>query len=287
MRAFRSLPALALLASLALPGCGDAEPPADAETPPAARPDTEAPPRDFQDREVARIYDAMMAEMAPDDGRTRLRYLQFAFVVDRGEGNVTRRHHRWDLWGGRYRVRAPVGDQEMTALFNVNDPTGTERIWLDGERVEDAARADSLARRAHSMFINDSYWLLMPYKWDDPGVRAEYLGERELEGRSYEVVELTFEEVGLTPQNKYRGWVDPETNRMAYWQHYTEASDSAPRFTMAWTDWERYGPILLSPNRVDLDGNLGLRFEELEASTEVPSGVFSPPGDAGDGEGAS
>lgn len=282
MRARPRTPALALLGLLALAACDDPEPPADAETTATAAPDSAG---GFDDPEVARIHEAMMAEMAPDGGRERLRYLQFAFVVDRGEGNVTRRHHRWDLWGGRYRVRAPVGEEEMVALFNVGDPTGTERIWLDGRPVEDGARADSLARRAHAMFINDSYWLLMPYKWDDPGVRTSYLGERELEGRSYEVVELTFEEVGLTPQNKYRAWVDPETNRMAYWQHYTEASDTAPRFTMAWTGWEQYGPVLLAPERVDLDGSLGLRFEELEASTEVPSGVFDAPTDSAGTEG--
>lgn len=231
----------------------------------------------FDDPELARLYGEMMEAMAPDDGRERLRYLQFEFVVDRGEGNVTRRHHRWDVWEGRYRLRAPVGEQTMVALFDVDDPTGTDQVWLDGEPVTDEARADSLVERAHAIFINDSYWLLMPYKWDDPGVTATYLGERELEGDSYEVVELTFEGVGLTPQNKYRGWVDPETHRLAYWQHWTRADDPEPRFTMAWTDWERHGPLLLSPTRVDLSGELALSFQELEASTTVPDGVFHGP----------
>ena len=272
----RALPAfLPILLLLSACGSDEASPPQTAETPPAEVEATHA----FDDPRLDSLYDEMMAEMAPDGGRERLRYLQFAFVVDRGEGNVTRRHHRWDVWGGRYRVDAPVEAGRMVALFDVDDPTGTDEIWLDGEPVADAARSDSLAQRAHAMFINDSYWLLMPYKWDDPGVTATYLGEQELEGESYEVVELTFDAVGLTPQNKYRGFVDPETDRMAYWQHFTDADDPEPRFTMAWTDWQRMGPILLSPTRVDLDGNLALSFEELEASTTVPDDVFTAPAD--------
>lgn len=273
-------PAAAVVALLALVACGGVEEGASGDA--AAGSDTPAAaPADrsssFQDAEVERLYGRMMEAMAPDGGRERLRYLQFEFVVDRGNGNVTRRHHRWDVWDGRYRVRAPVGEETMVALFDVDDPTATDEVWLDGEPVADEARADSLARRAHAMFINDSYWLLMPYKWDDPGVTAEHLGERELEGETYEVVELTFDRVGLTPQNKYRGWVDPETGFMAYWQHYTEASDEEPRFTMAWTDWERHGPIHLSPARVDLSGELALRFDDLVASTTVPDDVFHGP----------
>ena len=268
LRAPQALAPLALAAALLVAACS-------ADAPPADTAGAEEPT--FEEPELVRLYDAMMAEMAPDGGRERLRYVQFAFVVDRGEGNVRRRHHRWDVWEGRYRVEAPVDGGQMVALFDVDDPTGTEAIWIDGVAVQDEARSDSLAQRAHAMFINDSYWLLMPYKWDDPGVTAEYLGEREMEGRTYEVVELTFDAVGLTPQNKYRGWVDPETHRMAYWQHYSDASDPEPRFTMAWTDWERYGPIMLSATREDMDGNIGLRFEDLEASTTVPQGVFQGP----------
>ena len=276
-------PGLLILLLAALAGCAGG-----ADAPDGSDLDEGAPPAGaagaggetagaFDDPELARLYGEMMEAMAPDEGRERLRYLQFAFVVDRGGGQVTRRHHRWDVWDGRYRLEAPVGEERMVALFDVDDPTGTDEIWLDGEPVADPARADSLARRAHAIFINDSYWLLMPYKWDDPGVEAHLLGERELDGEPYQVVELTFEGVGLTPQNKYRGFVDPETGFLAYWQHYREASDEEPRFTMAWTDWERHGPLHLARSRVDLAGELALSFEDLDASTTVPEGVFHGP----------
>lgn len=232
----------------------------------------------FDDPEVARIWSGMMDSIAPDDGWEQTRWLRFDFVVDRGEDPPTRRSHRWAVWEGDYRIEAPVGgDQTMVALFNVDHPTEGERIWVDGTEVADPARSDSLAERAHAMFVNDSYWLLMPFKWADPGVNARYLGQMETWDETYDVVELTFEGVGLTPQNKYRAFVDTASGMMELWQHFRDAGDQEPGFTLAWTDWERHGPILLSPRRLDREGAGSIRFENLEAGTSVPEDAFAPP----------
>lgn len=239
----------------------------------------------FPDTAAARVWTRMMDTLAPADGWPRTRYVQFDWIVAREDGEL-RRSHRWDLWEGDYRVEAPVNGGRMVALFNVNAPTEDERIWIDGEPVEDGARSDSLANSAHAMFVNDSYWLLMPYKWADDGVQAEHLGEMEQWGETYEVVELTFEDVGLTPQNKYRAFVDPSSGVMELWQHYRQADDPEPSFTMRWGDWQRYGPIMLSSTRPDQEGNSRIHFENLDASTEVPEGAFAPPADADAAPGA-
>jgi len=233
----------------------------------------------LDDPDVVPVYRAMMERIAPEDGWSRTRYLAFDWIVDRDDGRLVR-SHRWDRRTGEYRVRAPVDGGEMVALFDVDAPTEGERVWVDGEPVDDAARSDSLATRAHAMFINDSYWLVMPFKWADPGVTTSYLGRMEQWGKEYDVVELTFEEVGLTPQNKYRGFVDPETGLFEIWQHFRQASDGEPAFTMAWTDWRRTGPIWLSPRRENQDGEARIYFENLEAATEAPEGAFTGP-DAG------
>jgi len=233
-------------------------------------------PHYFDDPDLQRIYAHMMETMAPNDGWHRTRYIQFDWMLDRGDAGVLRRSHRWDVWGGAYRLQAPLGkDHEMVALFNVNHP-GDGRVWVDGA-LQEAPRADSLLRRANAIFINDSYWLLMPYKWADPGVHASYLGTNEMNGAPYEVVELTFEGVGITPQNKYRGWVNPDSWLMDYWQHYRNADDPEPAFTLGWTDWKRYGPIMLSDKRPDENGNSRIYFENLRAEEFVPEGMFEPP----------
>lgn len=263
---------LILLVSLAVGAACDG-PPADGEGPDAA---TLAR---FDDPEVARIWSGMMDSIAPGDGWEETRWLRFDFVVERGEDPPVRRSHHWAVWEGDYRVEAPVGEgRGMVALFNVNHPTDGERVWLDGDEVGDPARSDSLAQRAHGMFINDSYWLLMPFKWADDGVTASYLGRMEEWGETYDVVELTFDGVGLTPQNKYRAFVDTASGMMELWQHFRDAADEEPGFTLAWSGWERHGPILLAPDRLDREGTSTIRFEDLDAATTVPEDAFVPPG---------
>lgn len=233
----------------------------------------EALERRMGDGEAARVFARVLDSIAPNDGWARTRYLAF----ERISGSGVRRIHRWDRYEGRYWLRAPVGDEELVALFNVNAPTEGERIWLDGERVTDEARSDSLATRAHAWFINDTYWLVFPFKWADPGVTTRYLGEMEEWGERWEVVELTFDNVGLTPQNRYRAFVAPESGMFELWQHYRNAEDEEPRFTNRWTDWRPYGPILLSSRREGEDGEVGVYFENLAASTDVPPGAFATP----------
>lgn len=267
---------LPLVSALLLVACGPSDEAAEAARAPEGPSEMERRAEAIADPGAQRVWTRMMEAMAPDDGWSKTRYLAFDFVVDRGEQGRLVRSHRWDVWNGDYRVEAPVGEEgQLVALFDVDDPTAG-RAWLDGALVE-GPRADSLLERAYGMFINDSYWLLMPYKWADEGVSARYLGEMEQWGKTYEVVELTFDSVGLTPQNRYRAFVDPATGMMELWQHFRDADDAEPAFTVAWTDWRRYGPIRLASGRPDQEGVDRLTFENLAASTTVPDGAFAPP----------
>ncbi len=225
--------------------------------------------RRIADPEAARVFARVLDSIAPEDGWERTRYLAF----DRTSSGTTR-SHRWDRFDGHYWVQGPVDEGELTAIFDVNAPTEGERVWLDGEEVTDPELSESLVTQAHRWFINDTYWLVFPFKWDDPGVNLRYLGEMEEWGETWEVVELTFEEVGLTPQNRYRAFVDPESGMFELWQYYSSADNEEPGFTNRWTEWERYGPIVLSSRRESEDGTRGVYFENVVASTEVPEGAF-------------
>jgi hypothetical protein len=257
---------IAVAVSLLLVACGQGSP--------EAGPQEDAALHSFDDPEVTRVWTRMMDVIAPDRGWERARYIEFDWAVRRAEGEPLTRHHRWDRWEGMARYEAPTANGRLLAIFDTDDPE-SGWAWLDGRELTGEQATEAL-RGAHRAHVNDAYWLIMPYKWTDPGVTATYLGEQEdEEGRSWEVVELTFDEgTGYTPQNVYRAFVNPETGRMEMWHHLSnpEANPSPAE----WVDWRRVGPIELSATRL-AGGEPRIFFPHLRVETEVPSGAFDPP----------
>ena len=134
---------------------------------------------------------------------------------------------------------------------------------------------DSLQKRldgGYRAWINDSYWLVMPYKLKDSGVTLKYAGERKMEnGVNSEVLQLTFEAVGVTPQNKYEIFVNKENKLVEQWAFFRTAEDEEPRFTGPWLDWQQHGRILLSAKR----GERG--HTDVAVFDELPALVFESP----------
>lgn len=241
--------------------------------------------REIFDGDSARIvHHQVMQSMGGEDAWDRARFLSFRWLVEREGEVVSERRHAWDRHEGLYRLEWEVEGSEILALFDVERVEEDEdfgklpegRAWRDGRELEDASR-DTLLAGAYRSFINDTYWLLMPYKWEDPGVHAEYEGRQTLpDGREYEVVHLSFDDdVGITT-DRYWGYVDPETGRMAAWRFHLEGQE-APGPIIWWEEWRQVGPIQLSALRRVEEGPATIRFEDLRASTEVPEGAFEPP----------
>ena len=90
----------------------------------------------------------------------------------------------------------------MTVLMNIQSKDG--RVFVAGEAVSDPDTIATKLEHGYRAWINDSYWLVMPYELKDSGVTLSYRGvEKTEDGRPAAALELTFKEVGVTPQNKY------------------------------------------------------------------------------------
>lgn len=278
---------LSVLALFALPACGpdtgDGEGDASgADT--AARSGAGS----VADDSAALWRDRLMEALGGREAWESTRYVRFDWMVLRGEGDTLARSHAWDRYEGRYRLEFPQGDDgRFLALFDVNAvrrdsalgkvPEG--RVWI-GERELRGAARDSALSRAYATFINDSYWLLMPFKWADPGVTAAWAGRSSLEsveGGPFPTVRLTFEEgLGVT-NDRYWGYVDPETHLMAAWQYHLQGREGKGA-VIRWENWTRVGPVRMATDRIWPDGSKNIWFESLAASRTVPEGAFQPPG---------
>jgi hypothetical protein len=189
------------------------------------------------------------------------------------------RLHYWDRQTGDIRIEFPErkNDQgevergEMLVLMNIHTREG--RAWKDGSEIHDPEELKETLSRGHEVWVNDSYWMFMPYKLLDPGVTLKYLGERTMEdGRAAEVLDLTFGEgVGYTPNNRYEVYVGADSRRVEAWSFFAEASETEPAFTLPWTGWKRFGDIWLAT-----DHGRGRNWE-IAVPDEVPRSVFELP----------
>ncbi|MDH3522359.1 MAG: hypothetical protein OES32_02135 [Acidobacteriota bacterium] len=170
------------------------------------------------------------------------RVLRFTWAFERDGERAAAYEHSWDRWTGDYRLEGTDREsgEPWLALFNVESRQG--RAWLGGEELAGDALAERL-EMAYGRFINDTYWLLMPWKWLDPGVHLAYAGTAEVDGETCDVVELTFgEAVGLTPNDRYRGYVSRTSGLMVRWSYILQNEDltsgEGEPTVWRWTEWQ-------------------------------------------------
>ena len=190
------------------------------------------------DSKAVKLADKVMKAMGGWQNWNDTRYIQWNFFGAR--------KLLWDKHKSRVRIES--ARDSMVYIVNLTDGSG--KVFRKGVEM---TNADSLAKylpRGRSIWINDSYWLTMPFKLKDSGVTLKYEGKGKTSaGAGAEILQLTFDHVGDTPQNKYLVYVDPKTNLVVQWDYFQNATDAEPRMSTPWADYRQYGGIKLSGNR--------------------------------------
>lgn len=212
------------------------------------------------DTTAIRLADEVMEAMGGRTNWDNTRYLYWNFF--------DARTLLWDKWTGA--VRIDFLRQDLNILMNVHSVSG--RVFKNGEEMTQPDSVATYLSRGKSIWINDSYWLVMPFKLKDSGVTLKYLrADTSLVGEPSHVLQLTFEEVGDTPQNKYEVWVDNTRKLVNQWAYYPNYTDTVARFTLPWGNYQPYDNILLSDDRGDRD------LKDIRVLQSVPEGIFSDP----------
>lgn len=223
------------------------------------------------DPEAIRIADQVLLALGGKSNWDMARYLSFRFVVEEGERDLVNRYHAWDRWTGRYRYEdTDRAGHHRLVLFNLNTKKGL--AYVDSQPLEGDTLA-ALIDQAYARHINDTYWLLMPYKMKDPGVILKYEGTTEINGFVHDIVRLSFENVGLTPGDVYWAYFDQASRRMNKWEYLLQGR-SGPRRVAWWSGWKEYWKIKLAEVREFENSNRRIVFRDILVSPTVDETVF-------------
>lgn len=198
--------------------------------------------------------------------------LRWTFGSETGDTVRTSRRHAWNKHTGWHRVEGRNRQgEDFVFIHNLN--TGEGRAWVNGHEIAgDSLR--TLLQRAKSAWINDTYWLLMPYKLRDPGVTLAMAGDSAAGGGRWERIALSFDGVGQTPGDRYWIYVNRANHRVERWDMVLQGSEPPPR-TYSWEGWERHGGLWFPT--AHRQGKTNVFTRDLEAVREFRPDEFTRP----------
>jgi hypothetical protein len=224
------------------------------------------------DPKAVAVADRVMQALGGEAAWHATRYLRFDFAVDRGGKAVMRRAHAWDKWTGRYRVEGQDKDgRDVVIAMNLNTKDGSATVA--GAPLAGEALRKSL-EMGYAWWVNDTYWLLMPYKMRDTGVVLTLAGQEQKGVDTWDKVLLTFEGVGLTPKDRYWVWVNAKTGLVDRWE-FVLKGEKTPPVAFDWKGWKALGRIRLADDRVNPKDGTRIHFPVLDVPAALPDEAFA------------
>ncbi len=148
--------------------------------------------------------------------------IRFTFVVEGDGKELARAEHDWNVAAGVDDVKW----KDKQVKVNLASP-GT----------------DENSKAAHLRWVNDVYWLMAPLKILDPGVNLKAEGIKEMDGAQCETLRLSFNGVGLTPNDNYIFYIDPQTKLLRSWD-YIPSPDKTVHGS--WDKYQNFGGLTLA-----------------------------------------
>lgn len=100
--------------------------------------------------------------------------------------------YHWDKFNNRIQVKW----DDLEVVLDLNTQKG---IVKKGGNVLSGSEADAESKKAYSMFCNDSFWLIAPFKLTDPGTQRTIATLPD--GRK--VLKISYGNGGVTPGDSY------------------------------------------------------------------------------------
>lgn len=224
------------------------------------------------DPAAVKIADRVIRSLGGREHFDALPGLRWTFRVMNGDTVRSSRRHAWNKHTGQHRVEGTLRDGTPYVFVHTLGDT-LHGIALLGGRSIAGDSLHSLLRRGEVLWVNDSYWFLMPWKLRDNGVHLALAGEIRDSSGTYDRIAMSFGRVGLTPGDRY--WVDVNraNHRVERWEYVLEGRQPPPvRWT--WEGWQEHGGLWF-PTAHRQDG-AAILTTDVEAVKEFPAGTFEP-----------
>ncbi len=164
-------------------------------------------------------------------------------------------------------VRIDYIKKQLTIITSLHSEE--TKLYMNGIEINHPDSLSKYSIKGKKIWANDSYWLIMPFKLLDDGVNLKYVQDSMFNNANATILEMTFENVGFTPENKYWIYVDLNTNLVTQWSFFDKYSDTQAEFSNTWGDYKLYGNILISGDR-GVEGKL----DDIQVWDELQEDVF-------------
>lgn len=212
--------------------------------------------KSIEDTKAAPIVAKMMEAMGGADKWEKLDYVSWTFFGAR--------HLVWDKKNDRVRIESP----KDSSIYLVNLKESTGRYTYNGIELKEPSALAEKIKKGKDIWINDMYWLFMPFKLYDKGVTVKHSKvDTTLAGAQADVLQLTFDKVGNTPENKYEIFVDKSDHLIKQWNFFAKADQEEPSRVWPWDNYQNFDGLLLSADRSDESGPSNVKiYDTIEDS---------------------
>ncbi|WP_143434887.1 hypothetical protein [Hymenobacter roseosalivarius] len=214
------------------------------------------------DARAIAIADTVMARMGGFQNWQNTRYLAWSFF--RGQYQI------WDKYTGDFHW------EQDSLVANYNLLTRTGKAYKGGREITDTPGGQELLEKMYPLWVNNSWWLIMPFKLKDSGITLNYRGlGTTFENEPADILQMTFKDVGVTPENRYEIRVLRNSGLVQEWSYFAKAADPQPAFRRRWSDYAQHGNILLASDRSD--PTKPARIADIAVRQTVPAGLMDSP----------
>ena len=221
------------------------------------------------DAKAIEIADAVL-EAIGADAWSEVRFLKFQYSKVQGEKILSQRTHYWDRKIGRSRLEAETSKTKRKAVVIVDHETKAGEAAIDGKPVAEA-QSGKIIQNALKYWLEDSLWVITPFRLKEPGSRLRYEGEKVAGPITYDMITAQFVD---NPEVKYRFYVNRDTKMFDSMAFVLKGRNVTP-VAFNWVEWSDIAGMKFSLKKNQSGGEVDILISDIEVFDSMPATAFT------------